>query len=105
MPASQMRHGSGQVMPQCALNEVLPIDSCNGLRSRTIEEGPAVINRRERSKFTPSDVSEVRRRFDRIVRRATENAEAAAKHFAGLKPSMPPAATLRRAPGTSRSRG
>jgi hypothetical protein len=50
-------------------------------------------------------VSEVRRRFDRIVRRATENAEAAAKHFAALKPAMPPAPSLRRAPGTSRNRG
>jgi hypothetical protein len=64
-----------------------------------------VINRRERSKFTPSDVSEVRRRFDRILRRATENAEAAAKHFAALKPAMPPATSLRRAPTASRSRG
>jgi hypothetical protein len=64
-----------------------------------------VINRRERSKFTPSDVSEVRRRFDRIVRKATENAEAAAKHFAALKPSMPPVTSLRRAPGASRARG
>jgi hypothetical protein len=64
-----------------------------------------VINRRERSKFTPSDVSEVRRRFDRILRRATENAEAAAKHFATLKPSLPPPAAMRRAPTASRSRG
>jgi hypothetical protein len=50
-------------------------------------------------------VSEVRRRFDRIVRRATENAEAAAKQFAALKPAMPPAGSLRRSPGTSRNRG
>jgi hypothetical protein len=64
-----------------------------------------VINRRERSKFTPSDVSEVRRRFDRIVKRATENADAAAKHFAALKPSMPPTSMLRRAPGAARARG
>jgi hypothetical protein len=64
-----------------------------------------VINRRERSKFIPNDVSGVRRRFDRIVRRATENAEAAAKQFAALKPAMPPAGSLRRAPGTSRNRG
>ena len=69
-----------------------------------------MINRRERSKFTPSDVTEVRRRFDRILRRATENAEAAARqHFAVvkspvLKSAVPPA-TLRRASGTSRSRG
>lgn len=64
-----------------------------------------MINRRERSKFTPSDVSEVRRRFDRIVRRATENAEAAARQqFSALKSAVPPAAILRRAPGTSRSR-
>lgn len=64
-----------------------------------------MINRRERSKFTPSDVSEVRRRFDRIVKRATENAEAAARqHFTVLKSAVPPAATLRRAPGASRSR-
>jgi hypothetical protein len=64
-----------------------------------------VINRRERSKFTPTDVSEVRRRFDRILRRATENADAAAKHFAALKPSLPPPTSLRRAPTASRSRG
>ena len=64
-----------------------------------------MINRRERSKFTPSDVSEVRRRFDRILRRATENAEAAAKHFATLKPALPPPAGMRRAPTASRSRG
>jgi hypothetical protein len=65
-----------------------------------------VINRRERSKFTPSDVSEVRRRFDRIVKRATENAEAAARqHLTVVKTSTPAAATLRRAPTTSRSRG
>jgi hypothetical protein len=70
-----------------------------------------VINRRERSKFTPSDVTEVRRRFDRIVRRATENAEAAARQqftvlkTSALKTSAPPALTLRRAPGASRSRG
>jgi hypothetical protein len=89
-------------MPQCALNAVLPIGSCIGLRFFDDRGGLAVINRRERSKFTPSDVSEVRRRFDRILRRATENAETAAKHFAALKPSIPPAASLRRAPTASR---
>ena len=64
-----------------------------------------MINRRERSKFTPSDVSEVRRRFDRIVKRATENAEAAARQQLAVVKSSVPAVTLRRAPTTSRSRG
>ena len=93
-------------MPQCALNAVLPIDSCSGLRFRNDTGGSAVINRRERSKFTPSDVTEVRRRFDRIVKRATENAEAAARQqLTVVKTSMPAAAALRRAPTTARSRG
>ena len=64
-----------------------------------------MINRRERSKFTPSDVSEVRRRFDKIVRRATENAEVAAKQqLTALKTPMPAASTFRRAPGAARGR-
>jgi hypothetical protein len=92
-------------MPQCALKEVLPIDSSIGLRFKD-RRRLVVINRRQRSKFTPSDVSEVRRRFDRIVRRATENAEAAARQpFPVLKSALPPTAMLRRAPGASRGRG
>jgi len=63
-----------------------------------------VINRRERSKFTPSDVSEVRRRFDRILRRATENAEAAARQHVPVLKTAVPSVMLRRPPGAARGR-
>jgi len=63
-----------------------------------------VINRRERSNFVPSNVTEVRRRFDRILKTASLKAEKEMKApLASIKPSVPsPAATWRRSPRSNR---
>jgi hypothetical protein len=66
-----------------------------------------LINRRERSTFTPSNVTEVRRRFDRILKQCEENAADAAlkQHSAPLKPIVPAASAIRRVPRVMRPKG